>query len=57
MCRNYRGKIANKINILVCVTFVTRYDARVEESVYFVGVNSRILRTGVLRDIQWEACG
>ena len=24
---------------------------------HLVGVNSRILRTGVLRDRQWKACG
>ena len=33
MRTNYRGNIANDINMLGCVTFVTRYDAVVEESV------------------------
>ena len=33
MCRNCRGNKANDINILGCVTFVTRYGAVVEESV------------------------
>ena len=33
MCGNYRGNIANEINMLVCVTFVTRYGTVVEESV------------------------
>ena len=28
MRRNYRGNIANKINILTCVTFVTKYILR-----------------------------
>ena len=59
MCRNYRGNIANEINMLVCVTIVTRYCAfeLKSQSNHFVGVNSRILRTGILRDRQWEACG
>ena len=25
MCRNYRGNIANEINMLGCITFATRY--------------------------------
>ena len=33
MCRNYRGNKENEINMLVCVTFVTRYGMVVEESV------------------------
>ena len=33
MRRNYRRNIANKINMLGCVTFATRYDAVVGESV------------------------
>ena len=33
MRRNYRGNIANEINMLGCVTFVTRYGAVVGESV------------------------
>ena len=33
MCRNYRGNIANEMNMLGCVTFVTRYSAIVGESV------------------------
>ena len=47
MCRNYRGSIANEINMLGCVTFVTRYGAVVGESVtkHFVGADSRRLRT------------
>ena len=33
MCRNYRGNIANEINMLGGVTFVTRYGAVVGGSV------------------------
>ena len=33
MCKSYRGNIANEINMLGCVTFVTRYGAVVGESV------------------------
>ena len=33
MCRNYRGKHSERINMLRCVTFVTRYGAVVGESV------------------------
>ena len=33
MCRNYRGNIVNEINMLGCVTFVTRYGAVVGEPV------------------------
>ena len=33
MRRNYRGNIADEINILGCVIFVTRYGAIVGESV------------------------
>ena len=32
MRRNYRGDLANGINMLGCVTFVTRYGAVVGES-------------------------
>ena len=32
MHRNYRGNIANEINMLGCVTFVMRYGAVVGES-------------------------
>ena len=58
MHRNYRGNLANEINMLGCTTFATRYDVVVGvsfETYCFVGVDSRILRTGVLR--QWEARG
>ena len=34
MRRNYRGNIANKINMLGYVTFATRYDVVVGVSVY-----------------------
>ena len=53
-----RGNIANEINMLGCITFATRYGVIVGVSFLtycFVGVDSRILRTGVLR--QWEARG
>ena len=30
MRTNYRGNLANEINMLGCVTFVTRYGAAVE---------------------------
>ena len=33
MRRNYRGNIANEINMLGCVTFATRFGAVVERSV------------------------
>ena len=37
---------------------VTRYGDVVGEAFStFVGVNSRKLRNGVLRDRQWESCG
>ena len=55
MHRNYRGNIANEINMLGCITFATRYGVVVGvsfETCCFVGVDSRILRTGVLRDRQ-----
>ena len=56
MRRNYRGNTANKINMLGCINFATRYGVVVGVSVLtycFVGVDSRILRTGVLRGRQW----
>ena len=33
MRRNYRGNIANEVNMLGCVIFATRYGAVVRESV------------------------
>ena len=59
MRRNYRGNMANEINMLGCVAFAARYVAVVGESVLtFLWMDSRILRTGVLRDRQWEhVCG
>ena len=60
MCRNYRGNIANEINMLGCITFATRYGFVVGVPVLtycFVGVNSGILRIGIRRDRQWEARG
>ena len=56
MRRNYRGNIVNEINMLGCITFATRYGVVVGVSFQtycFVGVDSRILLTGVLR--WWEA--
>ena len=58
MRKNYRGNIANETNMLGCITFATRHGVVVGVSFHtycFVGVDSRILRTGVLR--QWEARG
>ena len=58
MYKNYRENIANEINMLGCITFATRYGVVVGVSLQifcFVEVDSRMLRTGVLR--QWEARG
>ena len=56
MRKNYRGNIANEINMLGCIAFATRYGVVVYVSVniLLVGVDSRVLRTGVLRDRQWN---
>ena len=56
MRRNYRGNITNEINMLGCITLSRRYGVVVGASFStfcFVGVDSRVLRTGVLR--HWEA--
>ena len=61
MRRNYRGNIAHEITRWSGTStgaFATRYGTVTEsQSKHIVGVNSRVLRTGALRDRQWEACG
>ena len=57
MRRNYRGNIANEINVgayNLCDEVRCRSWSVVLD-ICFVGVDSRVLRTGVLR--QWEARG
>ena len=58
MRKNYRGNIANEINMLGCITFAMRYGVVVGVSFLTfcsVGVDSRMLRTRGLT--QWDARG
>ena len=60
MRRNYRGNIANEINMLGCITICDEVRGRswsVSVNILCVGLDYRILRTGVRRDRQWEARG
>ena len=60
MRRSYRGNIANEINMLGVYNLCDEVRCHcwsVSVNILFVGVDSRILRTGVLRDRQWEARG
>ena len=57
MRRNYRGNIANEKACRACNIYDEARRRSWRVSLNSFGVNSRILRTGVLRDRQWEACG